>query len=54
MSFSKNNTSHRKTCKQTKQYSKHDKGRETIYYCPVHEVDGCFEGFHTRNIIEVM
>jgi len=52
MPFSKNNTFHRKTCKPTRQCSKHDKGRETVYYCLVREVDGCFEGFHTRNIIE--
>jgi len=54
MPFSKNNTFHRKTCKPTRQCSKHDKGRETVYYCLVHEVDGCSKGFHTRNNIEVM
>jgi hypothetical protein len=49
MPFFKNNTLHRKTRKLTRQCNKHDKGRETGYYCPVGEVDGCFEGFHTRN-----
>ena len=58
MPFSKNNIFYRKIYKPIRQCSEHDRGRETVYYCLVCEVgvcvDGCFEGFHTRNIIEVM
>jgi len=52
--FPKNNTFHKKTCKPTRQCSKHDKGRETVYYCLVREVGGCFKGFLTRKSIEIM
>lgn len=58
MPFSKNNIFYRKTCKSIRQCSMHDSRRETVYYCLFCEVtvcvDGYFEGFHTRNIIEVM
>jgi hypothetical protein len=40
--FSKNSTLHGKTCKPTRQCCKHDKGRETVCYCLVCEVDGCY------------